>query len=205
MSVAIAPWRHADRARRSVRAGGGRTGPKRLVVSFGFWLFLLSDIVMFAALVRRLRGACPATTAGGPPAHSSSTCSMLRSRPLPAGLELHLRPASLAPSAAKRSAVLCSPLVTWLLGAAFLGLEVTEFSGWSRKAPGRRAAPSCRHSSRWSGTHGLHVTSGLLWLLVMMAQVATLAFGRRHAAPLCFACSGTPWTSSGSACSPSSI
>ena len=39
------------------------------------------------------------------------------------------------------------------------------------RAPPLGAAPSCLPSSRWLGTHGLHVTFGIVWLVTLMVQV----------------------------------
>ena len=59
--------------------------------------------------------------------------------------------ASIAADARNKPWFYAAMAVTCLLGLAFLGLELQEFvSTWSRAAPGRRAAPSCRPSSRWS-------------------------------------------------------
>ena len=44
-------------------------------------------------------------------------------------------------------------------------------SAWQEWAPGLRAAPFYRPSSLLVGMHGAHVTSGLLWLAYMVAQV----------------------------------
>ena len=55
--------------------------PKRIVVTYGFWIFLLSDIVMFSALFAAYAVLVHAT-AGGPRARNSSINAASRSRPL---------------------------------------------------------------------------------------------------------------------------
>ena len=144
------------------------------MISFGFWLFLLSDIVIFSALFAAY-AVLAQRTAGGPSGAQLfdlknvfiETCCLLASS-FTCGLML---------IAAERRQVqrfYTWAVVTWVLGAAFIGLEVTEFSD----LVGRGFGPT--HSAFLSafftlvGTHGCHVSSGLLWLLVMMAQVATL-------------------------------
>jgi cytochrome o ubiquinol oxidase subunit 3 len=66
--------------------------------------------------------------------------------------------------------------VTFALGAAFLGLELSEFL----RMIGEGASPtrSAFLSAFFTlvGMHGLHVTLGLTWLVAMMAQVVTLGF-----------------------------
>ena len=64
--------------------------------------------------------------------------------------------------------------ITFLLGAAFLALEVSEFSRMIAIGAGPTRSAFLSAFFTLVGTHGLHVTSGLLWLLVMMAQIATL-------------------------------
>ena len=64
--------------------------------------------------------------------------------------------------------------VTFVLGASFVGLELSEFTGYRRAGvvPARSAFLSAFFTL--VGTHGLHVSIGLAWLAVMIAQVATL-------------------------------
>ena len=144
--------------------------------SFGFWLFLLSDVVMFSGLFAAY-AVLADRTAGGPDGlklfdrgyvlletacllFSSFTCGLL-------ALAIERRAAA---------ATYLWALVTFVLGAAFLGLELMEFL----RMIGEGAAPtrSAFLSAFFTlvGTHGLHVTLGLAWLVAMMAQVATLGF-----------------------------
>ena len=153
-------------------------GPARIdvVVGFGFWLFLLSDVVMFSALFAAY-AVLADRTAGGPDGlklfdrgfvllettcllFSSFTCGLL----------------SLAIERRHRPSTYLWGAVTFVLGAAFIALELSEFV----RMYGLGAAPtrSAFLSAFFTlvGTHGLHVTLGLGWLAVMMAQVATLGF-----------------------------
>jgi cytochrome o ubiquinol oxidase subunit 3 len=152
--------------------GHGKDGPAtaQIIVGYGFWIFLLSDIVMFSAFFAAyavLSGA----TAGGPSARqlfdlrnvaietacllaSSFTCSL----------------ASL--TVAKRSQLWTqlALLVTGLLGLAFLLLEATEFAGMIAQGAGPSRSAFLTSFFTLVGCHGLHVTLGLLWLGTMMAQ-----------------------------------
>ena len=158
--------------------GHGQGGPasKYIVVGYGFWIFLLSDIVMFSAFFAAY-AVLGSAYADGPTGHdlfdlnrvaietgvlllSSFTCGLSNVASGPRRLlwtELGL-------------------LVTGLLGAGFLALEVTEF--WDMVAadagPGRSAFLSVFFAA--VGLHGLHVFSGLLWLGTMMAQVYVKGF-----------------------------
>jgi cytochrome o ubiquinol oxidase subunit 3 len=62
-------------------------------------------------------------------------------------------------------------MMTFLLGAAFLGLEIREFAGLVARGNGPTHSAFLSAFFTLVGCHGLHVTAGLLWLLTMMAQV----------------------------------
>ena len=149
---------------------------KRVVVAYGFWIFLLSDIVMFSALFAGYAVLMHAT-AGGPTGGelfnqrnvaietacllaSSYTCGLM----------------SLAINSHRRFATYLRAAVTFALGASFLALEVHEFAGMI--ALGATPERSAFLSAFFAlvGCHGLHVGLGLIWLAVMMAQVALQGF-----------------------------
>jgi cytochrome o ubiquinol oxidase subunit III len=149
---------------------------KRVVVGFGFWIFLLSDIVMFSALFASYAVLVNAT-AGGPTGAQlfnqasvaiETACLLLSS--YSCGLM------SLATNARRRAATYLGALVTFGLGALFLILEIREFAGMI--AVGATPQRSAFLSAFFTlvGCHGLHVTAGLVWLAVMMAQVAIKGF-----------------------------
>jgi cytochrome o ubiquinol oxidase subunit 3 len=144
------------------------------MISFGFWLFLLSDIVIFASLFATYAVLSKAT-AGGPAGRDIfevkgvfiETCCLLASS-FTCGLML------IAAGRRQVRRFYLWAIVTWVLGAAFIGLEVTEFSSLVARGDGPTHSAFLSAFFTLVGTHGCHVTSGLLWLLVMMAQVATL-------------------------------
>jgi cytochrome o ubiquinol oxidase subunit 3 len=138
---------------------------------FGFWLYLMTDLVIFAALFATyvvLRDS----TFGGPSGHdlfeirtalfetmilltSSFTCSL----------------ATLAVYKNQKNQILLWLALTFLLGSAFLALEIAEFihfvsigASWSRS--GFLSA-----FFTLVGTHGFHISCGLLWMLVAMFRV----------------------------------
>jgi cytochrome o ubiquinol oxidase subunit 3 len=174
MNIAVA----IDDVRKEALPSASEAGPapKRIVVAYGFWIFLLSDIVMFSALFAAYAVLVRAT-AGGPAGSelfnqtsvaietacllaSSYTCGMM----------------SLAVGSRRRAATYFFALVTFVLGAAFLALEIREFAGMI--AIGATPQRSAFLSAFFTlvGCHGLHVTAGLIWLAVMMAQVAIKGF-----------------------------
>ena len=66
--------------------------------------------------------------------------------------------------------------VTFVLGAAFLSLEVREFATMIAEGAGPQRSAFLSAFFALVGCHGLHVTGGLVWLIVMMAQVAVRGF-----------------------------
>ena len=83
---------------------------------------------------------------------------------------------SLAVNSRRRTAVYFFAAITFVLGAAFLNLEIHEFATMIARGatPERSAFLSAFFTLM--GCHGLHVTAGLVWLVVMMAQVAARGF-----------------------------
>jgi len=146
------------------------------VVGFGFWIFLLSDIVMFSAFFAAyavLAGA----TAGGP---SGLQLFDLKSVAWETGCLLL---SSFACGVASVGATLKSFRIfqiamaaTFVLGALFLGLEIKEFVGLVARGAGPQRSAFLSAFFALVGCHGLHVTIGLLWLLTMMAQVQSKGF-----------------------------
>jgi len=150
--------------------------PKRIVVAYGFWIFLLSDIVMFAALFAGYAVLVNATAGGpiGATLFNQVTVAIETACLLASSYTCGLM--SLAISDRRRVATYFWALVTFVLGAAFLALEIREFANMiaSGAAPQRSAFLSAFFAL--VGCHGLHVTGGLVWLAVMMAQVVARGF-----------------------------
>jgi cytochrome o ubiquinol oxidase subunit III len=163
----------------------------RVVAGFGFWLFLLSDIIIFAALFASY-AVLSGSTAGGPSAaelfdkrHVFLETLCLLASSVTCGF------GSLAIYRTDARAMYFWMGMTFLLGACFLTMEGREFA--SLVAAGAGPSHSAFLSAFFTlvGTHGLHVSLGLVWLVVMLLQVSTLGFqpmvGRR------FFCFGLFW------------
>ena len=152
--------------------------PHRIVVGYGFWIFLLSDIVMFScffAAYAVLHGA----TAGGPTARqlfdtnlvALETACLLASS-FSCGL------ATLAAYAHYKVKFYSAMTVTFVLGLAFLVLEAREFAHLVSIGAGPQRSAFLSAFFSLVGCHGCHVTVGLLWLLTMMAQIYAKGFRR---------------------------
>jgi cytochrome o ubiquinol oxidase subunit 3 len=153
-----------------------RPAPKRIVVAYGFWIFLLSDIVMFAALFASYAVLVHAT-AGGPTGaqlFNQTTVAIETACLLVSSYTCGLM--SLAVNSRNRLGTYLGALITFALGVAFLTLEIREFADMI--AHGATPQRSAFLSAFFTlvGCHGLHVTLGLIWLVVMMVQVAVMGF-----------------------------
>jgi cytochrome o ubiquinol oxidase subunit 3 len=156
--------------------GTGGPAPKRIVVGYGFWIFLMSDIVMFSAFFASY-AVLNAATASGPSAAQlfdlrnvqiETACLLLSS--FTCGM------ASLAVAQQYHRLSQLALLATGLLGFAFLGLEVHEFVGLIAQGAGPSRSAFLSSFFALVGCHGVHVTAGLLWLGTMMAQFYAKGF-----------------------------
>jgi len=150
--------------------------PPKVVAGFGFWLFLLSDIIVFAALFAAY-AVLSGSTAGGPSGAElfdksrvflETMCLLASSVTCGFG--------SMAIFRSNARAMYVWMGITFLLGVCFLTIEGREFA--SMVAAGAGPSHSAFLSAFFAlvGTHGLHVSMGLIWLIVMLLQVKTLGF-----------------------------
>ncbi|HKN31330.1 MAG TPA: cytochrome (ubi)quinol oxidase subunit III [Roseiarcus sp.] len=149
----------------------GSPASKRIIVGYGFWIFLLSDIVMFSAFFATfavLRDA----TAGGPTGKDlfnlnnvaiETACLLLSS--FTCGI------ASIGSKAFNGLMYYGGMAVTFVFGAAFLFFEIHELGALVEQGAGPDRSAFLSAFFALVGCHGVHVTLGLLWLLTMMAQV----------------------------------
>ncbi len=139
---------------------------------FGFWVYLMTDLVLFASLFATF-AVLHNNTAGGPggaelfklPYVLIETILLLTSS-FSAGL------GQLAARRRDKTQVLIWFGITFVLGAAFLGLELHEFSNLA--AEGHSWARSGFLSAFFTlvGTHGAHIASGLIWMALLLVRVA---------------------------------
>jgi len=150
--------------------------PKRIIVAYGFWIFLLSDIIMFSAIFATYAVLVRATDGGPTGAQlfdqkrvaietvcllfSSYSCGMM----------------SLAIDAEHRLATYIAAAVTFALGAVFLAMELNEFAGMVAQGATPQRSAFLSAFFTLVGCHGAHVGFGLLWLVVMMAQLNAKGF-----------------------------
>ncbi|MEQ7873304.1 cytochrome (ubi)quinol oxidase subunit III [Sphingomonas sp. ASV193] len=148
----------------------GGTAPKGIVVSYGFWLFLVSDIILFSGFFAAY-AVLSGNTDGGPSGrqlfHLDTTaiqtgCLLLST--FACGM------ASIAAEARSMRWTQVALLVTGLLGFVFVALELNEFVGMIAEGAGPQRSAFLSSFFALVGCHGLHVSAAILWCGTMMAQ-----------------------------------
>lgn len=138
---------------------------------FGFWVYLMTDLVVFAVLFAAfivLRN----NTFGGPggrelfelPAALAETLLLLTSS----------FTCALATLAVQKEQKKCSIfwfIVTFVLGVSFLFIELSEFSKFIHTGASWQRSAFLSSFFTLVGTHGFHISIGLLWMMVMVFQI----------------------------------
>ncbi len=145
--------------------------PVRIVVAYGFWIFLLSDIIMFSALFAAY-AVLSGQTAGGPAGRDlfqlrsvavETLCLLFSSYTCGLGM--------LAIERRRLGLFQLSFALTFVLGAAFLTLEISEFIRLIGQGAGPSRSAFLSAFFSLVGLHGVHVSAGLLWLVFTVLQV----------------------------------
>jgi cytochrome o ubiquinol oxidase subunit III len=151
--------------------GGGGPAPTRIVVAYGFWIFILSDIVMFSGLFAAY-AVLSGHTAGGPTGPElfnlrnvfiETMCLLFSSYTCGLG--------ALCAERRQPGRVLIFAALTFVLGAAFLSVEISEFASMVRQGAGPSRSAFLSAFFTLVGMHGAHVAMGLIWLIYLAAQV----------------------------------
>ena len=147
---------------------------------FGFWIYLMSDCILFACLFATY-AVLVNGTAGGPagkdifelPFVFAETMLLLLSS-ITFGFGM------LAMNENKVSAVNTWLLVTFILGAGFIAMEIYEFHHLIVNDAGPDRSGFLSAFFTLVGTHGIHVTSGLIWIIVMMVLISKKGLTERN-------------------------
>lgn len=139
---------------------------------FGFWIYLMSDCIIFATLFATY-AVMVNSTAGGPagkdifelPFVMGETALLLLS-------SITYGMAVIAMNNDNKGGVNSWLALTFLFGLGFIGMEIYEFHHLIAEGFGPDRSGFLSGFFTLVGTHGLHVTSGLIWMLVMMFQVS---------------------------------
>lgn len=145
---------------------------------FGFWVYIMTDCVLFATLFATY-SVLHGNLNGGPGGQELFNLSGVLAQTLillcssfSCGLAL------LAARAHDKRQTLVWLGVTFALGAAFLGLELAEFHQLVNEGNSWRRSGFLSAFFTLVGTHGLHITAGLLWLGVLASRLVSSGFSR---------------------------
>lgn len=146
----------------------------------GFWLYLMSDCLIFASLFATY-GVLGRSYAAGPtgadlfdlPLVAVNTAMLLFSS-ITYGI------AMIAMLNRKKAQVLLWLAITGLFGIAFVSLELYEFHHLIHEGAGPTRSAFLSSFFALVGTHGLHVSFGILWLIVLMLQVGKLGLTKEN-------------------------
>ncbi|HZX28082.1 MAG TPA: cytochrome o ubiquinol oxidase subunit III [Telluria sp.] len=146
----------------------------------GFWIYLMSDCLLFACLFAAY-AVLGHSYAGGPtgaelfdlPLVGLNTAFLLLS-------SITYGFAMLAAQGQKKNATLAWLAITGLFGAAFIYFEVYEFLHLIHEGAGPQRSGFLTAFFSLVGTHGLHVSSGIIWLITLMIQVSKHGLGEAN-------------------------
>jgi cytochrome o ubiquinol oxidase subunit 3 len=142
---------------------------------FGFWVYLMTDCVLFASLFATY-AVLHNNSYSGPTAHNlfslhyalTETLILLTSS-FSCGLAI------LAVQANKRKAAINWLIFTFGLGIAFLVMELSEFTKFAHAGNSWRRSGFLSSYYTLVGTHGLHITIGLIWMIIMIWRLSSIS------------------------------
>jgi cytochrome o ubiquinol oxidase subunit 3 len=144
------------------------------ITVFGFWTYLMSDLILFGTLFIAFAVLSSHVPMGTPSAKElfgeslgfvlTETFALLIS-------SVTFGFAVLAAYKKNVNQVLTWLGVTWVFGAIFIGMELYEFNHLVHAGHGPSTSAFLSAFFTLVGTHGIHVTSGLVWMIVLMIQI----------------------------------
>lgn len=142
---------------------------------FGFWSYLMTDLILFGTLFIAYAVLSTHVPPGTPTAKDlfsdslgfvlTETFALLIS-------SVTFGFAVLAQQKKNVSQVLLWLAITFVFGAAFIGMEIYEFSHLVHAGHGPSTSAFLSAFFTLVGTHGIHVTSGLVWMALLMFQIS---------------------------------
>src|SRR6201982_3936781 len=162
--------------------------PKRIVTGYGFWIFILSDMVMFSCFFAAYAVLLGETNGGasGAPVFKLRNVAVETAVLLLSSFACGM--ASIAAEVRNHLWFQIAMAVTCVLGLAFLAIEFHEFADLVVRGAGPSRSAFLSAFFTLDGCHGLPVCAATLWLLTLMSQVFTKGFrGDIQRRFLCFA------------------
>jgi len=154
-------------------AGHEEHSPVKMT-TYGFWLYIMTDCILFGTLFATYAVFMDNHFAGGPtgkeifelPYVLTETMLLLFS-------SVTYGFAMLSMQKNKSGGVMLWLALTFLLGLGFIGMEINEFHHLVAEGFGPERSGFLSAFFTLVGTHGTHVTFGLIWIATMVAQVGT--------------------------------
>ena len=153
--------------------------------AYGFWIYLMSDAIIFALLLATFV-VMSHSTADGPGgqtlfrlSHTFAKTMLLLASSTTFGF------ASVAISAGQRRRALAWLSVTFLLGLGFVAMGISEFYGMAAAGAGPWRSGFLSAFFTLVGTHGTHVSVGLVWIVLLGCEVALRGLNPFVASRLC--------------------
>ena len=147
---------------------------------FGFWLYLLSDLMIFACLFAAY-GVLGRNYAAGPSGADLFDLKLVAANTAVLLLSsITYGFAMLSMQRRSRGGTIGWLLVTGALGLTFLGIELSEFAHMIHEGAGPQRSAFLSSFFALVGTHGLHVLFGVIWLVTLCVQVAQRGLSREN-------------------------
>lgn len=147
---------------------------------FGFWVYLMTDLLMFAVLFA-VYAVLKENTAGGPtgnelfsPAVALTGTLVLLTSSLTSGIGM------IAARRGLKSQTLWWFSITFVLGFVFLMLELREFAEFIQEGYTLRSNAFLSSFFVLVGTHGLHIISGLIWIAIMLPFISKRGLSKHN-------------------------
>lgn len=142
------------------------------MVNFGFWVYLMSDVIIFSMLFTMFVTVSNHYNGGPTGADLFELRDVFLETMALLFSSITFGVAMLNMHAERKGGVMLWLAITFVLGAAFIGLELREFLHLIHEGATPQSSAFLSAFFTLVGTHGLHVSFGLLWIVVMLGQVA---------------------------------
>lgn len=138
------------------------------VAPFGFWIYVLTDCILFATMFAVYAVLSPATFGGPGPAELFHLPYVLVETLLLLGSSFTLGLGLISHQGGRTGAAMGWLAATFVLGASFVGMEINEFATLVAEGNGPTANAFLSAFFGLVGLHGLHVSAGLVWLAFLL-------------------------------------
>lgn len=137
----------------------------------GFWVYLMSDSLIFAVLFATHAVLSQSFAGGEPPSALFSLPLVAVNTTILLISSLTFGYAMLAAEEGKVKSAIRFLMLTGVLGASFVAIELYEFAELIAEGAGRTRSGFLSSFFALVGTHGLHVTFGIIWIVVLIIQI----------------------------------